>query len=208
MNDETGVTGSETSRAAESGLADADGFSGAADDAGVSALFPLTARLVLRNWMEILTSARVCRFQADGSSRTQFQFAHAIHEFPWSGRRTRSLERQPHRGRPDQSHQKDQRLAIFMDADSARRSGWILCGRRGSIPPPTLVMAALTSMLGFQNQHVTVSLANQITFYETIDRHGMYDFTPEISQTIWKNGLKISVPFATSLDCRRLRNSH
>lgn len=54
----------------------------------------------------------------------------------------------------------------------------------------------LTSMLGFQNQHVTLSLANQITFYETIDRSGMYDFTPEISQKIWKNGLKISMPFA------------
>ncbi len=54
----------------------------------------------------------------------------------------------------------------------------------------------LTSMLGFQNERVTVSLANQITFYETINQSGMYDFTPEISQKIWKNGLKISVPFA------------
>lgn len=54
----------------------------------------------------------------------------------------------------------------------------------------------ITSMLGFQNQRLAVSLANQITFYETIDRSGLYDFTRDINQKIWKNGLKISVPFA------------
>ncbi len=53
----------------------------------------------------------------------------------------------------------------------------------------------LTSMVGYENRHFSISMANQITCYETISRSGSYDFTDAVHQEILKNGLKVSVPF-------------
>lgn len=56
----------------------------------------------------------------------------------------------------------------------------------------------LTSMLGYQNAHFAISMANQITFFETASRSGSYNFTDAVDQKVLKNGLKVSVPFCES----------
>ena len=53
----------------------------------------------------------------------------------------------------------------------------------------------VTSMLGYETSRFSVSMANQITCYETMSRYGMYRGTPKVNQKIVKNGLKVSVPF-------------
>ena len=53
----------------------------------------------------------------------------------------------------------------------------------------------VTSMLGYENSHFTLSMANQITFFETISRSGSYSLTKAIHQEVLQNGLKLSAPF-------------